>query len=175
MSEGPEDDFALTSERSFSAALRALWHLSHKLQWEGTGLHVECELCDVIRKFLSVPYYEPQNAESEFLTARNALKHLYTQVEAAGIELDTAGCDACNEIREFLYKPDYRGQVPGSTLIYCDNCERHQPLRIDPMTRHANNNIGGDLVCGVCHYIVTTLTVREEGEYEFVKVQNVVH
>lgn len=176
MSDTAQDDFALTSQRSFFAVLLALRHLYFKLEHEGMDLHSNCELCEEISNFLSVPFlaapdYPIDDFDSAFLTAQDALKHLYTKLEADFVKLDTPTCHDCVEAAKFVFTPDYRGNV-GNTLIYCDACERPQPLIIDPMTRDANDHrVRGDLLCGVCRYVITTLTVREEGEYEFVKVE----
>ena len=53
-------------------------------------------------------------------------------------------------------------------LIYCSNCDSHQPLFIDPMKKK-DEGIWGDLVCTVCGLVIATLTVEEEGIYEFTK------
>ena len=59
-----------------------------------------------------------------------------------------------------------------SVKIYCECCDKHQPVRIDRMTKdHLNGeNIWGDLCCSQCHLVIATLTVEEEGVYEFKKV-----
>lgn len=56
--------------------------------------------------------------------------------------------------------------------IYCDHCESHEPLRIDPMTDDelSGGAIWGDLTCGTCYLVIATITVPEHGVYEFSKV-----
>lgn len=56
-------------------------------------------------------------------------------------------------------------------LIYCENCNAHQPFSVDPMKKDPKNadSIWGDLVCLVCRFVIATLTVEEEGIYEFRK------
>ena len=177
MSEETEDEFAVSPDRSFFAALRAVRHLYIELEQEGMELHSNCEICDEARNFMSVPFlsvpdYPVTDFESAFVTARNALRHLYTKAEAEGMKLDRR-CYGCIEVTEFANTEDFRGNVIADTLIFCDECNRPQPLVIGPMTiAEEDNKVRGDLMCGVCNYIVTTLTVREQGEYEFVKVEN---
>lgn len=66
-------------------------------------------------------------------------------------------------------------EVSAETLVYCPECQQHQPLLISPMARDAvnNNEVWGDMRCGVCHYVIATLTVSAEGQYEFVKVRDI--
>ena len=52
--------------------------------------------------------------------------------------------------------------------IYCENCDDHQPIQIAPM-RKDPAGIWGDLLCSVCKLVIATLTVEEEGIYEFRK------
>ena len=86
----------VTWERSFFAALRALSHLYFQLEQAGLELHSNCELCDEIRNFLAVPNYRGDNIQSDkdwkplFVIARDALKHLYTKLEADGMGLHSA-------------------------------------------------------------------------------------
>ena len=60
-------------------------------------------------------------------------------------------------------------------MIYCDSCNANTPLSIDPMKKdHRNaNSIWGDLYCSVCKLVIATMTVEEEGIYEFKKVAEI--
>lgn len=46
--------------------------------------------------------------ERSFFAALRALRHLYFQLEHAGLELHS-NCELCDEIRNFLALPNYRG------------------------------------------------------------------
>ena len=46
--------------------------------------------------------------ERSFFAALRALRHLYFQLEQAGLELHS-NCELCDEIRNFLAVPNYRG------------------------------------------------------------------
>ena len=76
---------------------------------------------------------------------------------------------------DFLIRPPTGCNVSATTLIYCDECERDQPLAIKPMVSDPENNneVWGDLLCGACGLVLQTLTVPTEGEYEFVEVRDV--
>jgi len=52
--------------------------------------------------------------------------------------------------------------------IYCETCDKHQPLDIDEMsTDDLNDNIWGDLVCSKCRFVIATLSVPVAGVYDF--------
>jgi hypothetical protein len=53
-------------------------------------------------------------------------------------------------------------------LIYCERCDRTQPLVITRMTED-DNKISGHLLCAVCGFVVVTLIVPTSGEYQFLK------
>lgn len=119
----------VTWERSFFAALRVLRHLYFQLEHTGLELHSNCEVCDEIRNFLRLPNYRGDNIESDeqwkpaFLIAREALKHLYTKLEADAMKLHSASCLGCIEIREFLSEPEYRGKLDEPLEV-----DMHRPL-----------------------------------------------
>ena len=50
----------------------------------------------------------PVTWERSFFAALRALRHLYFQLEHAGLELHS-NCELCDEIRNFLAVPNYRG------------------------------------------------------------------
>ena len=58
------------------------------------------------------------------------------------------------------------------TLIYCQVCDPDQPLLIDLMNNHAgaNDEVHGDLLCGVCKFITATVAVPARGKYRPIKV-----
>lgn len=120
---------SVTWERSFFAALRALRHLYFQLENTGLELHSNCEVCDEIRNFIAVQNYRANNIESDetwkpvFLIARDALKHLYTKLEADSMKLHSATCLGCIEIREFLSEPKYRGKLDEPLQV-----DMHRPL-----------------------------------------------
>lgn len=60
------------------------------------------------------------------------------------------------------------------TLIYCECCDAHRPLRIDYMSTDDLNRprVWGDLCCGQCDLVIATLTVPTHGVYEFTKVRD---
>lgn len=49
----------------------------------------------------------PATWERSFFAALRALRHLYFQLENAGLELHSQ-CEVCDEIRNFLAMPNYR-------------------------------------------------------------------
>ena len=55
--------------------------------------------------------------------------------------------------------------------IYCEICEDQQPMSIDPMTKDQlkGDAVWGDLCCSSCGLVIATITVEEEGHYDFVK------
>ena len=125
---------SVTWERSFFAALRALRHLYFQLENSGLELHSNCEVCDEIRKFLAVPNYRVDNIESDeqwkpvFLIPRDALKHLYTKLEADAMNLHSVRCLGCIEIREFLSNPEYLGKLDEPLQV-----DMHRPLNYAPL------------------------------------------
>ena len=124
----------VTWERSFFAALRALSHLYFQLEQAGLELHSNCQLCDEIRNFLAVPNYRVDSIQSDgdwkqlFIIARDALKHLYTKVEADRMTLHSAPCLGCIEIRAFLSNPEYRGKLDEPLQV-----DMHRPLNYAPL------------------------------------------
>lgn len=124
----------VTWERSFFAALRALSHLYFQLEQAGLELHSNCQLCDEIRNFLAVPNYRVDSIQSDrdwkqlFIIARDALKHLYTKVEADRMTLHAAPCLGCIEIRTFLSNPEYRGKLDEPLQV-----DMHRPLNYAPL------------------------------------------
>lgn len=60
--------------------------------------------------------------------------------------------------------------------IFCELCKKHQPIQIEPLTMSAFNDgierPWGDVMCSVCHLVITTITGDEEGKYEIVKVSD---
>jgi hypothetical protein len=58
--------------------------------------------------------------------------------------------------------------------IYCDMCEKHQPLEIEPLRedkKFPKNGIWGDLLCGKCHLVITSIRSNKEGVYQILKVK----
>lgn len=125
---------SVTWERSFFAALRALRHLYFRLEKTGLELHSNCEVCDEIRNFIAVQNYRANNIESDetwkpvFIIARDALKHLYTKLEADSMILHSARCLGCIEIREFVSHPEYRGKLDEPLQV-----DMHRPLNYAPL------------------------------------------
>lgn len=60
------------------------------------------------------------------------------------------------------------------TLIYCAECDEHEPLVITPMPSEPSTVSGHSVlfVCGRCGSTAAMITVPAEGEYEFVKVRD---
>ncbi len=58
--------------------------------------------------------------------------------------------------------------------IFCDSCQSHEPMRIDPMKKDPKDkSIWGDVCCNSCFLVLATITVEEEGIYEFVKIKEI--
>ena len=59
--------------------------------------------------------------------------------------------------------------------IYCEVCGKSQDIRIDPMCNDQNfpeQGIWGDLMCSVCNLVIATVSVENEGIYEFKKISD---
>lgn len=59
------------------------------------------------------------------------------------------------------------------TKIYCLVCKAYTKMVIEPMVQDMLNKdkIWGDLVCGKCNFVITTIEVDESGTYEFKRVE----
>jgi len=58
-------------------------------------------------------------------------------------------------------------------LIYCEVCDSHQPLYVEPMSSDdLNDSIWGDLLCETCRFVIATITVPEAGLYAFHRVES---
>ena len=57
--------------------------------------------------------------------------------------------------------------------FYCESCGRHMLINIEPMAKDDLNGnvVWGDIVCAVCHFVIATVSVEEEGIYDLVKVE----
>lgn len=58
-------------------------------------------------------------------------------------------------------------------LIYCEGCDKKQPMRIDYMRQDTNfphQGIWGDICCAECFLVLNSITVDEEGIYAFQKI-----
>jgi hypothetical protein len=61
--------------------------------------------------------------------------------------------------------------VSKTASIFCETCCCHQPMIIDPMRKDdLNPHIWGDLVCYWCKTVIASISVKEEGIYDFVKI-----
>jgi chromosome segregation ATPase len=53
-------------------------------------------------------------------------------------------------------------EQPTATHIYCDACGETRPLIAEPLTKdELNAEPWGDLVCGHCHFVIATVSVRD--------------
>lgn len=56
--------------------------------------------------------------------------------------------------------------------LWCEVCDKHQPFTVDPAMRTVPNTAEqggpywGDLVCAVCHLVLTSYTSDHEGPHE---------
>lgn len=57
--------------------------------------------------------------------------------------------------------------------FYCESCGRHMLINIEPMVKDDLNGnvVWGDIVCAVCHFVIATVSVEEEGTYRFVRIE----
>ena len=56
--------------------------------------------------------------------------------------------------------------------FYCDHCEKHREVIIEPLQRDSLNGdaVWGDIICTSCRVIIATITSDEPGIYQFVRV-----
>jgi hypothetical protein len=87
--------------------------------------------------------------ERSFFSALRALRHLYFQLEHAGLELHSS-CELCDEIRNFLGVPNYRAdniqhdEDWKPSFIIARDALKHLQTKLEPdgMTLHSPSCLG---------------------------------
>ena len=150
----PQEDFKLPFQR----ARRAIRHTFHIAQGNMEYNPNECDGCKEIHHFLTDPSYRGD-------------EHY-----PVGVDGPTSGPEEGLGLNWKLGPDDMEPLPrPRKATIHCEQCDRDQPLVIQQMARDplSSDTSWRDLACGVCGFILATITVPEAGEYEFVKVCNV--